>query len=326
MSEISDYDDIIEEDIPLKVDDRVQVRGTQLYGTIVEVVIVRNRVSYKVKIDHSDDILTKARDRLWPTTIMSAPISNQLSNDFPRSGAVASTVAMNVETVSAVNNPDILQEHVYFANSNNSATVKNSRKNGKRKRKKNAEARSTASSEKDSSSSSDSSIEDDVNEAETTEINGLKWKHVEKIDEDTGFRCEDLPTSFLWQHVNRDLGDGIARTPLNYFSLMFPPESISTICRLTNEKMQANSKWKKLFPNEFLKYLGIRLAYSLQPVPGGIHRGGFGTVDEEDGIFLGGNFGQKFGMSRNRFQEIESNLIFANPTAEEKRAVSFYFH
>jgi len=271
MSDLSDLEEFIEEDIPLKVDDRVQVRGTSEYGTIVEVVIVRNRVKYKVKIDHTDEIKEKTRERLWPTTVMSAPFNNQVSNDYRKVGAVANTVDMNVDSVSAVNNADILSEDDYFANSNNSARLKTSNKNEKRKRRKRTKAINTASSDKDSSTSSDSSAEDDVNTAEATEIDGVTWNNVDKIDVDTGFRNEDLPTSFIWQHINRDLGDAIARTPLNYFSLMFPPDSVVTICRLTNEKMRANVKWNNLSPSEFLKYLGIRLAFSLQPTPGGIN-------------------------------------------------------
>ena len=321
MSEESDFEDINEERISLNVGDRVQVRGSQKYGIITKLDMGRRGMSCTVKLDHTDEEITRPYDRFWPTTVMVAPYNNQLTNDYRRQQAVPSTLRSDAESSTAVNNTDILLEDEYFANSNDSAI----RKNSKKKRRKVTEDRHSESDDSDLSSSSDSSIEDNVDTAGTTDIGGVSWKEVTSIDTDTGLKCEDQPTSFYWTALNRDLGSGIDRTPLNYFALMFPPDSIATICRLTNDKMRANDILKNLSPSEFLKYLGIRLTFSLQPLPGGMNRGGFGTVDEEDGICLAGNYGARFGMSRDRFNEIESNLTFANPTPEDKREVTFYF-
>ena len=98
--------------------------------------------------------------------------------------------------------------------------------------------------------------------------------------------------------------------------LMFPMGELNNIVLHTNNNLQFE---KRNHPNdsslgdtsrgELVKYFGIRLLISLLRTHESIDSY-WSQAFEEDTVLQGGNFNQKYGMSRNRFQNIEKSLAF----------------
>ena len=122
------------------------------------------------------------------------------------------------------------------------------------------------------------------------------------------------------------MGSSIDKTPLNYFLLMYPPDVCGRTVAATNAYALTQGVDLLFTTNEYYKFIGIKLAYAIHPIPGGIYKGGFGTINDENGVFLAGNYGARFGMSRNRMKKIHRYLTFITHTAEDKIQVHPCFH
>ena len=91
-------------------------------------------------------------------------------------------------------------------------------------------------------------------------------------------------------------------------------------------QLLANS-YERTTKGEVIKYLGIRLAMALSPLPGGV-RAYWETITSKEGketIHMGGDYRKRFGMSRNRFTELSSCFrlcIPEDPTLPPDRKVN----
>ncbi|XP_045778132.1 uncharacterized protein LOC123876048 [Maniola jurtina] len=92
------------------------------------------------------------------------------------------------------------------------------------------------------------------------------------------------------------------------FFMVFPREKVHYIIQCTNSMFPA--KQKVLTEKELLLFIGIMYAMTLQELPD--RRCYWNTTSE--GIYPPANFGQKFGMSRQRFETILMALRFTQPS------------
>ena len=72
---------------------------------------------------------------------------------------------------------------------------------------------------------------------------------------------------------------------------------------------------------EEFSQMEIFLISGFPSVPFGMKDGAFGTGNDEETLFEKGNYGTKYGMSRNRFFFIDEKLKFCMFTDAEKRQV-----
>jgi len=169
--------------------------------------------------------------------------------------------------------------------------------------------------------SSEEEATDDSNSHETVENEAPssdEWTTVENVFEEKGHVYTGSGTRLRWDSVGLVFSDAGVKDPIQYFRLMFPMNSVSRILQATNEGLRDNDK---INDGDFWRYIGIRLAFVLSPVPFGMKDGAFGTGTDEETLFEKGNYGAKYGMSRNRFFFIDENLKFCTFTDAEKQQV-----
>jgi len=169
-----------------------------------------------------------------------------------------------------------------------------------------------------SSESSEESSDDDIQD--TAVLSDGSWTTTTNIFDEKGHKYEGGATYFRWNNVCNVLDADENKEPWAYWRLMFPYSSVPRILRATNENLNVD---ERIDEHDFWKYIGIRIAFILQPVPFGMKDGAYGTTEDEKTTFECGNYGSKFKMSRNRFFFIDEKLQFCTFTAEEKRQVSF---
>ena len=101
-----------------------------------------------------------------------------------------------------------------------------------------------------------------------------------------------------------------------YFSLCFPMPIITVLLLWTNQNIQSSiypaSVRTELRKGEFFKHIGIRLCMVITPLRGGLDAY-FSTETEPGTVYEAGNYGKRFGMSKNRFKVIQESLAFAPP-------------
>lgn len=125
---------------------------------------------------------------------------------------------------------------------------------------------------------------------------------------------EELP--FLnWRRLYSDPLVTIASlSPAHFMELMLPRSIIERTVVLTNINLRRDKKHPTTV-TEILKLMGINLLMILNPVRGG--REQFWTV-ESHGSQQALNFGNRFGMSKSRFEMLEKNLQFCEFNKEDK--------
>ena len=108
------------------------------------------------------------------------------------------------------------------------------------------------------------------------------------------------------------------RSVVWYFFLCFPMPIVTDILKWTNRNIQASGYVPylktELTKGEFFQHLGIRLCMIITPLRGGIDAY-FATYMESGTVYEPGNYGRRFGMSKNRFKLIQECYAFAPPAA-----------
>jgi hypothetical protein len=90
---------------------------------------------------------------------------------------------------------------------------------------------------------------------------------------------------------------------LTYFLKFFPKRSLSNAVTYTNIEIRNGHHGAETSAGEILKYLGIRLHMSLEPIKSGIDQ--YFNKDIIDGTVLQGkDFDKLHGMSYSRFKKI----------------------
>lgn len=157
--------------------------------------------------------------------------------------------------------------------------------------------------------------------------NGFRQWTVEDvlIDETLRTGYQQQPRVVWSRADNRD----IQREPLEYFYRFFPMHYIDTILRHTNAEVdkrragpaQNDRAISDVQSFEFLRWIGIRLAVSLER-PRGSLQDLFSNNQEEETIFRASSYGERFKMSFTRFRQINSCLRFAEDLPPGRNRVS----
>ena len=149
---------------------------------------------------------------------------------------------------------------------------------------------------------------------EHPDYGSIKWKPVTNISGEIDTNIYSGRTTFNWNEVSeRDI---VEKNIFDYFILMFPMGELNNIVLHTSNNLQSE---KRSRPNdsslgdtsrgELMKYFGIRLLIALLRTHESIDTY-WSLALEGDTVLQGGNFNEKYGMSRNRFQNIEKSLAF----------------
>lgn len=104
----------------------------------------------------------------------------------------------------------------------------------------------------------------------------------------------------------------------DYFRLVFSMDMIKTAVRGINSKLTkvSNNEKKLISCGEFVRFIGIRLAMTAEPRRGSIDTY-WESKQRKGSIYTPADFGNRFGMTRHRFQEITSCLYFNEELEEE---------
>lgn len=143
-------------------------------------------------------------------------------------------------------------------------------------------------------------------------VNDTKWTPVDNIDADLNGPKPKLRPRFLFSLVDSDALFGpTTRKPMHYFRLMFPSDIMASIVLHTNNliKSKCGDGAKGIDSYELYKFLGIRLAMAIDPLYG-TKKEYWATKTSDRTIRQPKDYGKRFGMSRDRFEQIEKCLKF----------------
>lgn len=289
---------------------RCEVKKTRERGIITGTTRRGTRTLFNVDLDKEDLLMLHSYDALFIENELHKYPPHEPSNqrDNNESARVRSNTSSNSNqvlsapetnhdtTVLPVNS--LNQGIVHVRRSLDVSTARGT------KRKRTATRDESSTDESSGDSSSDTEVEDEAPDPE-------EWTVVDNVVEEKGHKYTGLSTTLRWNTVGLTFTDAGVKDPIQYFRLFFPMNTVSRILAATNEGVMEQDK---IMDDDFWRYIGIRLAFVLQPVPFGIKEGAFGTGKIEGTLFEKGNYGSKYGMSRNRFFFIDEKLKFCQFT------------
>jgi hypothetical protein len=148
--------------------------------------------------------------------------------------------------------------------------------------------------------------------------NGRVWRDIPSKDHEGPEHIYDAKSRLRFRPYNE-------KTELDWFDWGFPPKNWSMMVRGTNEILSSKAE-ELTTKGELAKYLGIRLAMSVTPRRGGMHAH-FETVQREGSVRTPGNFGERFEISRARFEILSAGFrlnISEDPRVVEKVTCTYY--
>ncbi len=132
-----------------------------------------------------------------------------------------------------------------------------------------------------------------------------QWDIVDAVAHDAALAIKIKPR-LLWHQFNPT----DEKTALDYFEFLFPINTISLLVSNTN-RVLANKRMKTLCKGELYRWFGIRLAMAVEPRRGPLTTY-WETSTREDSVRVPANFGERMGMQRHRFEQIQSCLSFTD--------------
>ena len=102
------------------------------------------------------------------------------------------------------------------------------------------------------------------------------------------------------------------RGPMDYFLHFFPLQVVQSMLEQTNKEMANRGYVGNVSKGELFRWMGVQLTMCIQPQRGGIESYWKSPEDQET-VYQGGNFSQRFKMSRKRYLQIRECLRFADP-------------
>jgi hypothetical protein len=311
----------IDENLEIYIGKRCQVKANNQRGLVVGVIKNAGRPQIEVELDgegmsygtYISKLFIEDEKYKYPPYER----TSQRDNSFKRQKQVPTTSAISVEAIQSDRNETEQRNNDPLAlggNIRNRASLINIRNNSTVARKRGLDPDEENHSESDES---DSNSDDE----DLSEISTDGWTNVEKVTEKLNaegpvYRGGD--TIFKWNSAGITFAPGDVKRPIDYFRFMFPMGIVNRVVAATNVTIPVDDH---ITADDFWKYIGIRMAFVLQPVPFGIKDGAFGEGVIQDTLFERGEYGRKYGMSRNRFMFIDANLKFIQFTEEEKRQV-----
>ena len=116
-------------------------------------------------------------------------------------------------------------------------------------------------------------------------------------------------TRIKWNQVEQ-LKSIQDRTEIDYFFHFYPMQTVQQTLNCMGERL-ARKRYNPISKGEFFKWLGIRLAMTIEPRRGGIQA--YWKEGEDPHTFsLGASMGSRAKMSRHRFEEIQECLAFCS--------------
>jgi hypothetical protein len=152
------------------------------------------------------------------------------------------------------------------------------------------------------------------------------WTVRNSIDENLHTSVHSAPTSFVWDVISKDPHSD--KTEFDYWNLVVPSESLRQEVMLTNENIHAANQAAQAAPagspsppiprtslGEIMRKHGLRLAMTLVDVEKPVSW--FWSVESSSGCVTSPpSFGSRFGMSRNRFMQLEQYEQFCPQPAD----------
>lgn len=156
-------------------------------------------------------------------------------------------------------------------------------------------------------------IHDNGRQVDVDEANliphGRQWRELECLEVDPSINKRfSSETIIKWNPLLAALRPD-DRTPMHYFEHFFPTACLNTIVRATNEKLINLRVSVLLTKGELLKWLGIKLAMTLNPQKGGVSAY-WAQGRQLHKAMMGLDMGGFSGMSLQRFKKIQECLSF----------------
>ena len=138
---------------------------------------------------------------------------------------------------------------------------------------------------------------------------GQRWEDRGEITENIN-EPSYYDAGFNWQDaILREIP---IKSPENYFYLMFPMTELQGILEHTNRLLTIlYPRSSQVSKGEFIKWLGIRLQACLENVAGNFEDN-WSTAADSNTLMRAGSFGERFGMSRDRWRNIREALRFTD--------------
>ena len=138
-------------------------------------------------------------------------------------------------------------------------------------------------------------------------VHGLQWiEEKEGVTDDYRLASgiANVKAKLMWPaNIRND--HLFPHTPIDYFLLFFP-DRIESICTWTSATLPGAA----LTPHELLKFFGLLLYMCIEPCR---NRGAYWNTSSET-LETALNYGKRFGMSRNRWQDIWRHLALHGAT------------
>lgn len=152
-------------------------------------------------------------------------------------------------------------------------------------------------------------------------VDSILWTCCSEVPEKLHKFGHEGGVSFSWSLVGLRATD--PKREVDYWKLMFPPKTLNDQLMFTNKNiLQWNSSHPEVAPVppaekwELVKVKGLRLAMALQPVKRPVKWYWQKEVDVDD-VLMPPNFGERYGMSRDRFERLEQFTQYAERQSGE---------
>lgn len=156
---------------------------------------------------------------------------------------------------------------------------------------------------------------------------GRPWQEVADINVELGVgHMHTAPPKLKWDQIPMYATAYPDRKPIDYFMLMYPMQHIPTLLQNTNASINSdfNRTGGALSQGEYMKYLGIQLAKAVDPAYGGYEQYWSTNSSTECTTIQPRNYGERFNMSKHRYETITRNLkcnIIETPTILKVNAI-----
>ena len=311
-----------DENLSSYINKRCQVRQSGERGLVTDVIRGGRSDQLQVELDEEGTTYVTYVSKLYiadeNNKYLPYERSSQRDNSFKRHKQVPTTAAIPAVAVQRGRNEAEASNNDPISTGTTSGSTAS--RNSIRRNNTGTKRRRADSDEDNHSESEDSDSNSEVEDLGAVSTDG--WTIVEnvfgKLNTDSPcYRGED--TILKWNSAGITFTPGDVKLPIDYFRFMFPVNITNRVVAATNVGISIEDH---ISANDFWKYIGIRMAFVLQPIPFGIKDGAFGQGIIEETLFEKGEYGRKYGMSRNRFMFIDAKLKFIQFTADEKRQVS----
>ena len=144
---------------------------------------------------------------------------------------------------------------------------------------------------------------------------GRVWEVKENLNIDPAVDSKyKTPSHIAWTPLEL-LTPLYDRGPMHYFLHFFPLQVVQSMLEETNKEMANRRYVGNVSKGELFRWMGVQLTMCIEPKRGGIESYWKSPEDQEN-MYHGVNFSQRFKMSRKRYLKICECLRFTDPVGE----------